>query len=270
MSNHVNTFRSLHTPSRPLVLPNAWDAASARVFEAAGAAAVATTSAGVAWSHGYRDGNQLPVAAVHALAASLTRVVAIPVSIDFEAGYSDDPARVAEHVVPLLDCGVAGINLEDGTAPPELLERKIAAIRGAVARHGSDLFINARTDVYLQGLVPAGQRLEEAIARGNRYRAVGADGIFVPALASVEAIRAVVQRVALPLNLLAWQGLPALAELSQLGVSRLSAGSGLVQLVWGRAEAVAREFLSSGDSSLFAAGGKTHRELQSLFAADKA
>jgi 2-methylisocitrate lyase-like PEP mutase family enzyme len=265
MTTSIAAFRALHTPATLLVLPNAWDAGSARLFEAAGASAIATTSAGVAWARGYRDGNQLPVEAVHALARELARVVRVPVSVDFEAGYSADPQRVAENVAPLLDCGIAGINIEDGSDEPELLERKLAAIRDAVAKRGVDLFVNARTDVHLRGLVPADQRVAEVARRAARYQAAGADGIFVPGVAARAAIEAICQAAALPVNVMAVSGLPALDELRALGVSRLSAGSGLAQRVWAHAEALARDFVRTGDSAPFADGAKPYPELQALF-----
>jgi 2-methylisocitrate lyase-like PEP mutase family enzyme len=259
------TFRAMHTPATLLVLPNAWDAGSARLFEAAGAPAIATTSAGAAWASGHRDGGQMPAATVHALARDLVRVVRVPVSVDFEAGYSADPRVVVENVKPLLDSGIAGINLEDGSDAAELLERKLAAIRDAVARSGVDLFVNARTDVYLRGLVPADQQVAEVLRRAARYQAAGADGIFVPGVASRSAIAAICQAAALPVNVMAVGGLPALDELRALGVSRLSAGAGLAQLVWARAEALARDFVRTGDSAPFAAGAKAYPELQGLF-----
>jgi 2-methylisocitrate lyase-like PEP mutase family enzyme len=265
MTTSVPSFRALHTPATLLVLPNAWDAGSARLFEAAGAPAIATTSAGVAWARGHRDGNQMPVEAVHALARELARVVRVPVSVDLEAGYSGDPQRVAENVAPLLDSGIAGINIEDGSDGSELLERKLAAIRDLVAKRGVDLFVNARTDVYLRGLVPTDQRVAETLRRAAGYQAAGADGIFVPGVAARQDIEAICRAAALPVNVMAVSGLPALDELRALGVSRLSAGSGLAQLVWARAEALARDFVRTGDSAPFAAGAKSYPELQALF-----
>ncbi|MEJ7596457.1 MAG: isocitrate lyase/phosphoenolpyruvate mutase family protein [Kofleriaceae bacterium] len=265
MSTTVTTFRSLHAPATLLVLPNAWDVGSARLFEAAGAPAVATTSAGVAWANGYRDGNQMPVSAVHALAQGLMRVIRVPVSVDFEAGYSTEPKVVAENVKPLLELGIAGINIEDGRDAPEVLERKIAAIRDVVAQGGTDLFINARTDVYLQGLVSADNQMAETLERAKRYRAAGADGVFIPALANASAIKEICSSVGVPINVLAWAGIPLLEQLKTLGVSRLSAGSSMTQVLWARAETLAQDFMRTGDSTALRTGVKTHGELQRLF-----
>jgi 2-methylisocitrate lyase-like PEP mutase family enzyme len=265
MTTSVQLFRALHTPSPLLVLPNAWDVGSARLFEAAGAPAIATTSAGVAWASGPPADNRMPIGTRHALARALARVIQVPISIDVEAGYSDDATAVAENVAPLLDLGIAGINIEDGSDAPEVLERKLAAIRDRVARSGGDLFVNVRTDVYLRGLVAPAAQVAETLQRAARYRAAGADGLFVPALALPASIEAICQAAAMPVNVMAWRGLPGREALAALGVSRLSAGSGLAQVVWARAEALARDFLRTGDSAPFTVDTKPHGELQDLF-----
>src|ERR1700744_92984 len=143
-------FRALRTnPEKPLLLANIWDVGGARIVESLGAKAIATTSAGVAWSLGYADGNHLPVPELVTLAASIVKRVQIPVSIDVEAGYSDDPAVVSENLKQILNAGVVGINIEDGTDEPTLLAKKIEAIKEVAASMEGDLFLNARTDVYL-------------------------------------------------------------------------------------------------------------------------
>lgn len=145
-------FRALHARGKFLTLPNAWDAASARLVEDCGAQAIATSSAAVAWAHGYPDGEALSTSILLAAVAEILRVVKIPVSVDSEAGYSSDPAKVAEYTNTLIDMGVAGINLEDGTHSPDLTARKIEAIKNAAHRKNSNIFINARADVYLKKL----------------------------------------------------------------------------------------------------------------------
>src|SRR5262249_2800590 len=154
-----------------------WDAGSARLVESLGARAIATTSAGVAWAHGYPDGDALPIARLLETVRAIARVVRVPLSVDVEGGYADDPS---EHIAALVGAGAVGINIEDGAAPPELLAKKIAQAKSAAARRGVDLFVNARTDVYLRGLVPEAERVRETLARAARYRDAGADGIFVP------------------------------------------------------------------------------------------
>jgi 2-methylisocitrate lyase-like PEP mutase family enzyme len=258
-------FRGLHAPGRILVLPNAWDAGSARFIESCGAPAIATTSAGVAWAHGYPDGNALPPRVLGAAVAEIARVVTVPLSVDFEAGYASDPAQVAGYLGPLLDAGAVGINLEDGSESPDLLCAKIGAIKAAVEKRGLDLFVNARTDVYLKRLVPPERALEEALARGKRYAAAGADGLFVPALADPAGIRALAAEVPLPLNLLVVPGLPPVAELQSLGARRVSAGSAIAQKGYDLVKAAALQLLKEGRYDLLTQPGLRNPELNALF-----
>jgi 2-methylisocitrate lyase-like PEP mutase family enzyme len=266
MNNLAVTFRRLHTDTQPLLLANAWDAASARLIETAGATAIATTSAGVAWALGFPDGNLLPMQRLADLATNIVRLIRVPLSVDFEAGFSDSPAVVGQNVKLLLDAGVVGINVEDGAASPDLLVAKIDQIKRCAIAHGTDLFVNARTDVYLQGLVTEVNRLGETIARGRRYQQAGADGFFVPALAEPIQIRRIVEEVSLPLNLMVWPGQGAADSLGKLGVRRLSAGSAISQVLWAHAEVLAREFLMSGESAPLNKSSKPYQELQALFA----
>ncbi len=265
MPGSAQTFRSLHHQPTVLRLPNAWDAGSARLFESLGATAIATTSAGVAWAQGYADGRVFPVDIAVSVAASIARLIKVPLSVDMENGYSDDPQTVAENVKRVLDIGAVGINIEDGSDAPELLVRKIEAIKNMAARNGLDVFINARTDVYLASLVPEHARVEETLKRGQKYREAGADGLFVAALVDVEQIQAVVAGIDLPINLLARQGLPAAEALAQLGVRRLSAGSTITQTLWGQAEQMARGFLQEGRSEAVTEGSLTYPQIQALF-----
>jgi len=258
-------FRRLHQNATPLRLPNAWDAASAGLFQHIGAPAIATTSAGVAWSLGYRDGRSLPVAEAVAAAARIVRVLKVPLTVDVENGYSDDPGVVAEIVQRLADIGVAGINIEDGADEPQRLAAKIEAIRSSLARARADLFVNARTDVFLAGLAEPAQRVGETIKRARLYAEAGADGLFVPALHEPPAITALVAGTALPLNVMAWPGLAGAEELGRLGVRRLSAGSAISQLAWGAAERAAAAFLETGESNPLFGGSKGFADLQRLF-----
>jgi 2-methylisocitrate lyase-like PEP mutase family enzyme len=267
MSHIAATFRRLHSNSTPLRLPNAWDAGSARLFESQGATAIATTSAGVAWALGYRDGRFLPVNEVVAAAARMTRVLTVPLSVDIENGYSDDPQVVADNVMRLVDLGVAGINVEDGPDSATLLASKIEAIRNAVSKAGADLFINARSDVILANLVEKSKLVDEAIGRGKLYSGAGADGFFVPGIKQAEHIAAVVSDVSLPLNVMAWPGLVDAVELGKLGVRRLSAGSGISQVLWDRAGKLAQDFLQSGRSEPLSQAAMPYGQLQGLFPA---
>lgn len=260
----IERFRSLHAGSELLVLPNCWDAGSARLIESLGAKALATTSAGVAWAQGYPDGDRLPVDNLVAVARSIARVISVPLSVDFEGGYSNEPASVADGALKLIEAGVVGINLEDGGSPPELLAAKIEHIKHAASKAGADLFINARTDVYLAGLVPPEQRVAETLARAKRYRDAGADGLFVPALVAEAEIRAISSGAGLPLNVLAWAGLPATSDLHGLGVRRLSAGSSICQSAWGHVATAVTSLLRDGNSSPAATAMK-YPDIQGLF-----
>jgi 2-methylisocitrate lyase-like PEP mutase family enzyme len=240
-------FRSRHAQAKPLVLPNVWDAASAALMQSLGAEAIATTSAGLAWACGYPDGNQLPIDVHVAAVRRIVRVIRLPLTVDVEGGYSDDPGVVAAHVEQIVNEGAVGINLEDGDDDPSLLCRKIEAIKAAARRSGVDLFVNARTDVCLKNLAP-GREVAEVLQRAASYRSAGADGLFVPLLSDLQAIEAVVQGQPLPVNVMACPGLPGVEVLQKLGVRRLSAGSSIAQSAWAAARAIAARFLAQGSS----------------------
>jgi 2-methylisocitrate lyase-like PEP mutase family enzyme len=265
MAHITTTFRRLHSNTTPLRLPNAWDAGSARLFESQGASAIATTSAGVAWALGYRDGRFLPVDELAATASRMARVVTVPLSVDIENGYSDDPQVVADLVKRLVDLGVAGINIEDGSDEVTTLASKIEAIRNAVSKAGTDLFVNARSDIFLASLVGKSKLVEESIARGKVYAGAGADGLFLPGIVEAQHIEAVVDGVSIPLNVMAWPGLADASELGKLGVRRLSAGSGITQVLWDRAATLARDFLNSGRSDPLSEASMPYPQLQALF-----
>jgi 2-methylisocitrate lyase-like PEP mutase family enzyme len=257
-------FRRLHHGDL-LILPNAWDAGSARLIESRGAKAIATTSAGLAWSSGYPDGDALPVERLLDAARAIARVIAVPLSIDIEGGYSDDPATVARLVGGLMEVGVVGINLEDGAGSLELLCAKIAAARESAARAGVELFINARTDVYLRDLAKDGDAVGEVARRAERYRAAGCDGLFVPGLSDgseIEAIAAAIRP--LPLNVMLVPGLLANERLFAMGVRRLSAGSAIAEAALARVGRLAGDLLAGRGEELFA-DAADYGEINRLF-----
>lgn len=258
-------FQELHTAGRILVLPNAWDAGSARLIESCGAEAIATTSSGVAWSCGYADGDHLPVKVLAEVVARIARVVRVPLSIDMEGGYSSDPAAVGENVAAIANAGAVGVNLEDGKSPPDLLCAKIEAAKRGAARAGIDLFVNARTDVFLKGLVPAEKAVDETIARARGYRDAGADGIFAPLASRPNDIRTLVAAIDLPLNVMMIPGLPTVAELRQLGVRRVSAGSALAQRAHGIVRQGVTSLLAQGTYDDLFPGAVPYPEMQALF-----
>ena len=261
----ATAFHQLHADGL-LLLANAWDAGTARLAQAAGARAVATSSAAVAWAHGWPDGDALPGELVLQTTRAVAGAVDLPVTVDIEGGYSDDPTRVGELVGQLVAAGAVGINIEDGGAAPALLADKIAAARAAAAARGVDLYINARTDVWLRGLAEPGQRVPEALARAARYRAAGASGLFAPGIVDEAEIAALVGDCGLPLNVLAWTGLPDAARLRALGVRRLSAGSAISEATQGLVLGMMKQFLATGALD----GGDTapldYRAVQALMA----
>ncbi len=263
LSDAARAFRGLHE-SGLLLLPNAWDAGSAHLIEGLGAKAIATTSAGVARSHGYADGNFLPVPMLVSTIAEIARVVNVPITADVEGGYSNDPTAVGDAVGRVIEAGAVGINIEDGSAGPELLCAKIERAKGAGVRFGVDLFVNARVDVYLRNLTPPERRVEECIARADRYRTAGADGIFVPAVTDAAEIRAIAAAVRLPLNVLVWPGLPPASELQALGVRRLSAGSWIASAAFAQAASRAAAFLRTGDPGPLTEDAATYSRINTL------
>lgn len=214
---------------------------------ACGADAVGTTSAGLSWSRGYPDGNAMPVRVVQAAVGEIVRTLAVPLTVDLEAGYTAEPGVVGELAAAVAGAGAVGINLEDGVDPPELLCAKIEAVKRAASLVGVDLFVNARTDVYLFRLVPAAEAVAATLERARLYREAGCDGVFVPGLAAPHEIRAITSGIGgLPLNVMAVPGLAAAGELRSLGVRRLSAGAGLAAAALGRTRRLTRDFLRDG------------------------
>jgi len=258
-------FRALHQGPRPLLLPNAWDAGSARVIEASGAQAIATTSAGLAWARGYADGYAMPARYLVATVTEIARVIRVPLSVDMEAGYADDLAAIAENAQALATAGAVGINLEDGASPPAVLCERIAATKRGAARAGVDLFVNARCDVYLRGLVGKERAVEESISRGQKYREAGADGFFLPGVIEPAVIRQVVSGVPLPLNVLVRAGLPPVSVLAEAGVRRISAGSGISSAVHGLTRRAVRQFLDEGTYQAMLDGAFPYAEMNALF-----
>lgn len=267
-SDSARVFHALHQAGL-LILPNAWDAASARVIEKAGAKAIATSSAAVAWSHGYPDGEAIPAQTLLDTVRAIVRTVRVPVSADVEAGYAADAMAAGEFARQVVDAGAVGVNVEDGAGSAELLAAKVGAMKQAAAKAGIDLWINARVDVYLRRLGEGDAAYAETIARARRYREAGADSIFVPAVADADLIERLVRDVVLPLNVLAWPGLAPAARLSELGVRRLSAGAGLARVALNQVHSVAATFLADGSSEPFSAGGLTGAVMNALMRRDE-
>jgi 2-methylisocitrate lyase-like PEP mutase family enzyme len=254
----AEAFRRMHDRSRILVLVNVWDAMSARAVEDAGARAIATSSATLAYSLGYPDGEAAPREEIAAAISRIARSIDAPLSADIESGFGRTPADVAETIRMLIDAGAVGINLEDAVHErrgelyeiPQALER-IAAAREAAAKSGVPVVINARTDVFLLGVGPREERLDHAVRRANAYREAGADCLFVPAVRDAQTIGTLVSRLGGPLNVLAGPGTPPVSELERLGVARLSVGSGPGLATLTLTRKIALELLTVGIYSSF-------------------
>jgi 2-methylisocitrate lyase-like PEP mutase family enzyme len=261
-------FRRLHT-GRVLVLPNAWDVASARLVEGAGAAAVATTSAGVSWSLGAADGNQLPRELAVDLVARIVNAVGVPVSADIETGYGADDEELAVTIRAVLAAGAVGVNLEDsGGAPLRPIAaqgERIAVTRDVATAAEVPLFINARIDTYLLGAGDPADRLPETVRRAEAYLGAGADGVFVPGVIDPATIRQLVSAIAAPLNVMAGPGAPSVAELADLGVQRVTVGMAIAQAAYALTRRAARELLTSGTYHSLD-GGLDYHELNTLLA----
>ena len=254
-------FHAAHAPGKIIALANVWDAASARVVEECGAEGLATSSAAVAWTHGYRDGEALSLKILLTAVAEIVRAIKVPLSVDMEQGYASDARGVEANVAAAIDAGAIGMNIEDGREPPDLLAQKIEAARRASNAAGVKFFINARTDVYLKKLVPEEAALKETLARAAKYQSAGCDGVFVPGVIDIATFQTIVKAVSLPVNAMARPGLPPVSELKAAGVRRVSAGTGAWRAAFGGLRSGALQMLKEGrydamnnvDASLFSA-----------------
>ena len=250
----AKAFGALHAGPDILILPNAWDAASGALMADAGANAVATSSAAVAWSHGYPDGDALPLPLLLATVSAVARAAGdIPVTADIEGGYTDDLAALADNIKAVIGAGAVGINLEDGSRGPDLHARKIEAARKAADATGVALFINARTDVYLKGLAEGHAAYVETTQRAERYRSAGASGVFVPGPSDPDLIGRLADEIKLPLNIMLLPGLAKAKQLQALGVRRVSSATAPFRQAYATVANATAAFLADGDPGAFAA-----------------
>jgi 2-methylisocitrate lyase-like PEP mutase family enzyme len=266
-------LRRLHGGPRVLVLPNAWDVASARVLEEMGFPAIATTSAGVAFALGYADGQRVSRDEMLDVVARIARAVRVPVTADMEAGYGTTPKHMAETAKAIVAAGAVGLNLEDVTGDTEssqvhtsLQAEKIRAIRETSAAMDVSLVINARTDVYLMPIGPEATRFERTVERLRAYRAADADCLFVPGLTDRVLIEKLVKAIAAPLNILVTPGCPSISELEKLGVRRASIGSGVMRSTLGLVRRIGKELLENGTYSSVFDGTIPFAEVNALLA----
>jgi len=276
----ARVFRAMHDGPRLLLLPNAWDVASARLYEVEGFLAVGTTSAGIAATLGFADGERMTLADNLAVCRRIVAQVAIPVSVDLEAGYRGCLDGLSESAADVMASGAVGINIEDsakagcgGRGAAALLElsvqaERIATVRRVADRAGVPLVINARTDVFLADGDATEERLAEAIERGNAYRDAGADCVFVPdtgALGEPE-IAALAKRIRAPLNVIAGPTTPCVKRLEALGVARLSFGPRPMRAALHALRVMAREWRETGAyGHMIACGSLSYGEVNAWF-----
>jgi 2-methylisocitrate lyase-like PEP mutase family enzyme len=271
----AEALRALHSAGQVLLLANVWDVASARIIEEGGFPALATSSAGVAFSQGYPDGEKIPPQRMLAVIARIAAAIRVPLTADVEAGYgrtSEDAARIAGEVI---EAGAVGMNLEDATgdAAHPLTDlsvqlEKIRAVRQASEIAGVPLVLNARTDVYLLEVGEPGRRYDETVRRLAAFRDAGADCVFVPGLTDPPSIARLVADLKCPVNILAVPGSPSVAQLATLGVKRISLGSGPMRATLGLLRRLATELQTQGTYTNLG-GAPAYAEMNILMSANR-
>lgn len=271
-AERARDFLQLHRGPKILLLPNAWDVASARIFEEAGFPAIATSSAGIAFSLGYPDGQKISRDEMLEVVRRIADAVEVPVTADVEAGYGTTPEEVARTAQAVVDAGAVGMNLEDGAEGKpgfltdlSLQKEIILAILGVAAASNVPFVLNARTDILLYGIGPAETRMARTIERLNVYRAGGAQSLFAPGAKDRETIAQLARGVAGPLNILATVGTPPASELQALGVARVTVGSGAMRATLGFLNRVARALREDGAFDTMTEGSISYADVNRLF-----
>jgi 2-methylisocitrate lyase-like PEP mutase family enzyme len=249
----ASAFRAMHAGPRILLLPNAWDVVSARLFEEAGFAAIATTSAGIAFTLGYPDGQKISRTEMLQVVARIASAVNVPVTADVEAGYGNRPEDAAQTALEVIESGAVGMNLEDGTNDRKhplvdlsLQLEKIRAVQEAAKQAGVPIVLNARTDAYLLQVGAPEERYELALQRLSAFRDAGADCLFLPGVRDAETIGRTVADLKFPVNILAGPGSPSIPDLEKLGVARVSLGSAPIRATLGLIQRIAEELKTTG------------------------
>ncbi|MGS2764426.1 isocitrate lyase/PEP mutase family protein [Sinomicrobium sp. M5D2P9] len=246
----ASNFKALHQNDTPLLLANVWDAHTAKLAQEAGYTALGTSSHAIANSLGFKDGEEISFEALFFVVKHIVAVAKVPVSVDFEAGYADDPKQVAKYVKQLADIGVAGINLEDGVVKEgkrilgdaTVLAAKIKAVKATTA-----IFINARIDTYT---TKHPDSFNESVSRALIYKTAGADGIFLPLIEKETDIKSFITKVDLPLNVFTTPKLPDYETLGKLGVKRISHGAKQYELLMKKSEEIFKNFQQTKDYTL--------------------
>ena len=270
----AETFRKLHRAPPILLLPNSWDPMSARIFEAAGFPAAATTSGGLAWALGYQDGEKTPWPEVVAATRRIAEAVRVPLTADIETGYGETPDELSRSITDIIGAGAVGVNLEDGMPNPKEPVRTIEdaaahirAARAAASAAGVPIVINARIDLYLKHVGDEATRFTETLQRAEAYLAAGADCIFVFAVADLDLIKKLTAAIKAPVNVVGRAGGPGLKALEAAGVARVSIASGASMVVMSTIQRIAEELRQTGEFDILKTS-MTRPEAQKLFARD--
>jgi 2-methylisocitrate lyase-like PEP mutase family enzyme len=252
-------------------LPNAWDVISACIFEQAGFSAIGTTSNAIAASLGYQDGEQIPFAEMLPVIERIVKSTALPVTADMEAGYGKDVAQVVETFRQVMQTGIAGVNIEDGTGNAQqplidigLQVEKLKAVRKAADSAGVHLVINARTDTFMVPFADADAQFKETLQRAVAYRQAGADCIFIPGRLDGAVIAKLVAAIDAPINIFASPATPSVPELQAMGVKRLSIGPGAFRAALGCVKKIADELATSGTYQTLFTDPLTKAEIDGL------
>lgn len=276
LARKAEQLRKLHGGPRILVLPNAWDVASARIVEELGFPAIATTSAGIAASLGYPDGQKISRDEMLGMVGRIARAVRVPVTADLEAGYGVTAKDMIDTVKAMVEAGAVGMNLEDVTGSDESTQvelkfqvEKIRAIRTVGESLGVPVVLNARTDIYLMPIGPVETRFDRTVHRLRAYHEAGADCLFVPGLSNAETIAKLVRALRAPLNILLTAGSPSLPDLEKMGVARASTGSGVMRATLGLTRRIAKELKEAGTYTSMLEGAVPFAEMCAMLAREK-
>jgi 2-methylisocitrate lyase-like PEP mutase family enzyme len=276
LARKAEQLRKLHGGPRILVLPNAWDVASARIVEELGFPAIATTSAGIAASLGYPDGQKISRDEMLGMVGRIARAVRVPVTADLEAGYGVTAKDMIDTVKAMVEAGAVGMNLEDVTGSDESTQvelkfqvEKIRAIRTVGESLGVPVVLNARTDIYLMPIGPVETRFDRTVQRLRAYHEAGADCLFVPGLSDAETIAKLVRALGAPLNILLTAGSPSLPDLEKMGVARASTGSGVMRATLGLTRRIAKELKEAGTYTSMLEGAVPFAEMCAMLAREK-
>jgi 2-methylisocitrate lyase-like PEP mutase family enzyme len=269
-SEKADEFRKLHDRRRILILPNAWDVPSARVFEDESFPAVATSSAGMLVSLGYPDGEEIPTKEFVSAVNRIARVLSVPLSVDVVGGFGDSPEGVAKTVRAVVEAGAVGINIEDFVHSTRKLlpvEKQTARLQALIRLRKSlriPFVINARTDALRFGEGDESAKLDEAIRRASAYRDLGADCVYPMGLMDAVSISRFVKALDFPVNVMVRKGLPGVPELQKLGVARVSFGPSASYAALGLLHRASREIREKGTFETLVEGAINIDELNSL------